>query len=174
MALTRTTILLALGFFIAPTATAQVAYVNTDLILRQTPGYDTADSTLATLRAAFQREADSMQTEVDSAMRVFDQQRLALSQQAREERMDALQGLNERVQTRLQQMQNVILERQRELVAPLEQRISTVIDGIRAERNLGLIFDVANPNTTIISVDPSLDLTALVISRLQSAGPGPR
>ena len=135
---------------------------------------DLPDSTLAAERAAYQLEAEELQSQLDSAMTAFDQQQLVLSPVAREERATELRDLNDRIQTRLQEMQNVILERQRELVAPLEQRISTVIDGIRAERNIGLIIDVANPNTTIISADPSLDLTALVISRLQSPGPGPR
>ena len=70
----------------------------------------------------------------------------------------------------MQELQNQDLERQRELVTPLEARIQSVIDGIRAERNLAIIFDIANPNSTIISVDPTLELTALVISRLQAAG----
>lgn len=167
-------LILTLGSLFAPAASAQVAYVNTDVILQRTPGYGAADSILAAERAVYQQEADLLQTQLDSGMTAFDQQRLVLSPQAREERLDALRDLNQRVQTRLQEMQNVILERQRELVEPLEQRISTVIDGIRAERNLAVIFDVANPNSTIISANPALDLTALVISRLQNVEPGPR
>jgi hypothetical protein len=41
---------------------------------------------------------------------------------------------------------------------------------VRAERNLAVIFDAANPNSTIVSADPTLDLTALVIGRLQGSG----
>ncbi len=67
-----------------------------------------------------------------------------------------------------------ILERQRELIAPLAQRMLTVIDGVRAERNIAVVFDVANPNSTIISADPAMDLTTLVISRLQAAGAPPQ
>ena len=149
----------------------QVGYVNTTTILQQTPGYDTADSTITAMRAGFQQEADSLQAQLASGLAVFDQQELMLNPQAREEQLDSLQGLNDQIQSRLQEMQNQVLERQRELITPLEQRIQTVIDGVRAERTLALIFDVANPNSTIISADPSLDLTSLVISRLQGAGP---
>ena len=148
----------------------QVGYVNTTTVLQQTPGFGVADSTLAAERAVFQQEADELRSQLDSAMAAFDQQELVLSPQVREERLDGLQTLNTRVQARLQEMQNQVLERQQELIAPLEQRIQTVIDGIRAERGLALVFDVSNPNSTIVSVDPSMDLTALVISRLQGAG----
>ena len=103
-------------------------------------------------------------------MAAFDQQQLVLSPQAREEKVTELRALNDRVQARMQELQNQDLARSRELVAPLELRIQSVIDGIRAERNLSMIFDAANPNSAIISADPALDLTALVVSRLQAAG----
>jgi len=146
-----------------------IGFVNTEQILRQTPGYEAADSTLSAERAVFQSEADALQAQLDSAAAAFDQQQLVLSPQAREEKVNELRDLSDRVQARLQELRNQDMERQRELVTPLEARIQTVIDGVRAERNLAVIFDVANPNTTIISVDMTLDLTALVISRLQAA-----
>ena len=149
----------------------QIGFVNTTAALQQTPGFGVVDSTLAAERAAFQEEADGLQAQLDSAMAAFDQQQLVLSPVAREERVTELRDLNDRVQTRLQEMQNQILERQRELVAPLEQRMLAVVDGIRAERGLAAVFDTANPNTTIIAADPALNLTAIVISRLQGSGP---
>lgn len=148
---------------------SRVGFVNTETILRQTPGYAAADSTLAAERTVFQQEAIALQAQLDSAMTAFDRQQLVLSPQAREEKVTELRTLNERVQSRMQELQNQDVARQRELVAPLEMRIQSVIDGIRAERNLALIFDAANPNSAIISADPALDLTALVISRLQAA-----
>ena len=148
----------------------QIGYVNTETILRQMPGYETADSILAAERAVYQQEATNLQTRLDSAAAAFDQQQLVLSPQAREEKVNELRALSDRVQARLQELQDQDLERQRELVVPLEQRIQTVIDGIRAERNLAIIFDVGNPSSAIISADLSLDLTALVITRLQAAG----
>ncbi len=152
----------------------QVGYVNTTTILQQTPGFGVADSTLASERAVFQQEADELQSQLDSATAAFDQQELMLSPQAREERLTDLRTLNDRVQARMQEMQDQILERQRELVTPLEQRIQTVIDGVRAERNLAIVFDAANPNSSIISADPAMDFTALVVSRMQAAGAPPQ
>ncbi len=86
-------------------------------------------------------------------MGAFDQQQLVLSPQAREEKVTELRTLNDRVQARMEELQNQDMERQRELVAPLELRIQQVIDGVRAERNLAMIFDSANPNSAIISAE---------------------
>ncbi len=149
---------------------SRIGYLNSTAILQQIPGIDVVDSTLAAERAAYQQEAEVLQSQLDSAMTAFDQQQLVLSPVAREERATELRDLNDRIQTRLQEIQNQILERQRELIAPLEQRMLTVVNGIRAERGLAVVFDIANPNTTIIAADPVLNLTSLVVSRLQSAG----
>ena len=147
-----------------------IGYVNTDAILRQTPGYDAADSTLAAERAVYQQEMAAFREQLDSAQAAFDQQQLVLSPQAREERVNELQALLQRAQTRENEIRQQDQDRQRELVAPLEARIQLVIDGIRAERNLAIVFDVANPNSAIISADLALDLTQLVITRLQASG----
>ena len=77
-----------------------IGFVNTEQILRQTPGYDEADSTLAAERAVYQQEANSLQQQLDSAMAAFDQQQLVLSPQAREEKVTELRDLNDRIQQR--------------------------------------------------------------------------
>ena len=61
-------------------------------------------------------------------------------------------------------------ERERELVAPLEERVKGIIEGLRAERNLAFIFDVGAPGNNIVAADRTLDLTALVVQRLQQGG----
>ncbi len=148
----------------------RIAYVNTELILQQMPGYRAADSTLASEMQIYQKEMQDMQAQIDSARSSFDQQSLVLSPTAREERLNELRQMGERFNARGQELQTRSVERQRELVAPLQQRIQEVIDGVRAERNLGIIFDVGSPNSSVISADRSLDLTSLIITRLQASG----
>ena len=57
--------------------------------------------------------------------------------------------------------------RQAELVEPVMERITAVIETIRAEGSYSMIFDVAAQG--IISADPALDLTTEVVRRLQAA-----
>ena len=97
-----------------------------------------------------------------------DQQQVVLSPTARQEKQAELQGLQEQIQSRAAELQTRSGERQRELLAPLELRVQAVIDGIRAERNLAVIFDVASQSSPIISADTGLDLTDTVVQRLQA------
>ena len=60
-------------------------------------------------------------------------------------------------------------QRQAELIDPIQQRVQAVIEGVRAELNLAMIFDVAMMQGAMVAADRSLDVTPLVIQRLQAA-----
>jgi outer membrane protein len=153
-------------------ATARIGIVSTDLVLRQMSGFAAAESTFNAEMQSYQQEVRRLQAQLDSAQSSFDQQSLVLSPTAREEKVKELQSLQNRFVQRSQEIQERAQGRQSELMAPLEERAQRVIDGLRAERNLWVIFDVSQPTNQIVSADPGLDLTQVVISRLRGAGPG--
>ena len=148
----------------------RVAFVNTDIILRQTPGFLEADSTLAAETTAYEAEVQSLRQTLDSVISDFDRQSIVLSPAARQEKRQDIQQMSERAQQRYTELQQRAQERRRELVSPLEDRIQSVIDGVRAERTLAIIFDVAAQGNNIVSADRTLDLTPIVVSRLRSGG----
>ena len=154
----------------APQDGTRVAFVNTDIILRQTPGFSAADSTLAAETKAYEDEVAGLQQTLDSTVRDFDRQSVVLSPAARQEKGEQIRQMTAQFQQRYGELQQRAQERRRELVSPLEDRIQTVIDGVRAERNVALIFDVAAQGNNIVSADRTLDLTPIVVSRLQGGG----
>jgi outer membrane protein len=152
----------------APVAqdSGRIGIVATEIILRQTPGYAQAESTFTADLASWRQEVEVLQQQLDSAITAFDQQAVVLSASARQEKEQELRSLQQRYQTRASELQQRAEERRSELVGPLEERIQTVVDGLRAERNLLVIFDVSSPGNTIISADPVIDLTTTVVRRL--------
>ncbi len=151
---------------------SRVGFVNSDIVLQQTPGFATADSTLAADVQNFRDEALSLRQQMDSASKAFDQQQTMLSPAARDAKVLELQQMGQRFQQRTDELNGRVQERQRELMAPLEARIQTVIDGVRAERNLSIVFDIAAARGVIISADPTLDLTSLIVSRIRGTQGG--
>jgi Skp family chaperone for outer membrane proteins len=127
-----------------------IAVVNLQIIMPQTPGYQEAQ---ATFEAEFQPANDDFEASA------------VLSQTARLEKETEIQELQARLEQRATDLQNRQAERERELMDPLEQRVRSVLEGIRAERNLAIIFDVATM-PGLAAVDQSIDLTALVVQRL--------
>lgn len=144
------------------------AYLNSEVILRQTPGYAAAESTFTREMKGFQDEVQRLQAQLDSTVRDFDQQSIVLSPSSRQDKLQEIRQMQQRFEQRSGELQQRAQERRQELVAPLEERIQGVIDGLRAERTLAIIFDVAAPGNNIISADRTLDLTSVVVSRLRS------
>jgi outer membrane protein len=167
-------VVVVVGIGAVPTATVQttsrMAYVSSDVVLRQTPGYAHAESTLQAEVASYGQEIQNLQKQLDSATNQFNQQAIVLSATARQEKQQELQRLSDQYIQRRNDLQDRAQQRQRELVSPLEDRIQRVIDGLRAERNLLVIFDVSAPGNNIVSADPSLDLTQTVVTRLNASG----
>lgn len=150
------------------TPAARFGWVNSQLIIRQVPGYAAAESTLNAEVAGYRTEVQRLQAQLDSTVRAYDQQQIALSPSSRQAKQQEIREMQQRLEQRYNELQTQASDRERELVAPLEERVKGIIEGIRAERNLLFIFDVGAPGNNIIAADRALDLTAVVVQRLQS------
>jgi outer membrane protein len=150
-----------------PQSGSTFAVVNTEVILQQAPGFAVAESTWNAEVTIMRADLESLSQKLDSALQAFDQSSIGLAPTARQEKQAELQQLSRQYQQRTTDAQTLAEQRQRALMAPLQERIQTVIDGIRAERNLDLVFDVASPGNNIMSANPALDLTNLIVRRLQ-------
>lgn len=164
----------ALGFTALP-AEAQsplkVGYINSQAILEQAPGAREAaeqfDREMQALRAQLQPAADSL----DRMIQLYEQQSMTLSADAKQRREQDILQRRETLQDRAAQLETQAGQRRQELVQPVMDRITRVIEEIRVQGSYHLIFDVAAGS--IIAADESLDLTEEVIRRLQAgAGTG--
>jgi len=148
-----------------PQQSPTIGYVDSDQIIQQMPGYAAADSTFQNESEEWRTELQRLQTTLDSTVRAFDQESATLSETERDQKMDELQQMSRLVQQRNGELSQRAEARWSELVAPLRERGRAVIDGLRAERNLALVLDINAPG--IVSIDPALDLTAVVLTRLR-------
>src|SRR6476661_4089400 len=137
--------LLTLVCVTAPAAAQQsggvgkLAYVNTQAILKSTPGYASAESTFTKELETYRGEVQKLQASLDSAASDFEQQSVLLSPTQR------------------------AAKRKDELLDPIQSKVNSVIEGMRASGNYAIIFDVSAPNSGIVTADKSLDLTDKVI-----------
>lgn len=152
-----------------PPPTARFGWVNSQLIIRQVPGYAEAESTLNSEVAGYRAEVQTLQAQLDSTMRAYEREQIGLSPTNREAKQQQIREMQQRLQQRYDELQNQAAQREQELVSPLEERVKGVIEGLRAERNLLFIFDVGAPGNSVIAADRALDLTAVVVQRLQGA-----
>lgn len=147
---------------------SKVAYVNTQAILKATPGYASAESTFSREVETYRAEVQKLQASLDSAASDFEQKSVMLSPTQREAKRKELTGQQQKLEQRTQELQQKAATRERELLEPIQSKVNSVIEGVRAAGNYAVIFDVSAPNSGIVTADKSLDLTQRVIQQLKS------
>lgn len=153
----------------AAAAGTRIGFVNIQAILKQTPGYAKAESTFAKELDGYRSEVQKLQASLDSSANDFEQQSTLLSPTQRTAKRKELEGQQEKLQQRTQELQQKAASRERELLDPIQARVNSVIEGIRAAGNYAIIFDVSAPGNGIVTGDKSLDITQRVLQQLQAS-----
>lgn len=148
---------------------AKIAFINSREILLRTPGYAAAESTYLKEVEGFRLEVQKLQQQLDSSVQAFDLQALALSPAARQTKQRELQAQQQRMEQRTNELQDRARQREQALLQPIQARVSSVIEGIRAELNYSVIFDADAAGGLIAAADPALNITARVLQRLTQA-----
>ena len=154
-------------------APLRLAYINSRLILANTPGRTEAESLFAREMVGFSAQAQRLQQQIDSAVAEYRRTSVVLTPAARQARETEIGNLQQRAQTRAQELDQEAQQREAQLTGPIMQRVNAVIEGVRAEFNCAMVFDAGAQGTTLVTADRALDLSPLVIQRLQAAGPAP-
>lgn len=155
------------------TAAAQsptkIGYVAVQVVLSQTPGYARADSIWRQEESGFRQQMMALQGRMDSAQAVYDQQAAIMSAANRAVERKKLEDLAMSLRDNEVELNQRAVARQRELLRPIEERVVSVIEGIRAEGNYAVIFDISQQGVGIVAADSSLDLTNQIIQRIRAA-----
>ena len=157
-----------------PTAAAQplrLAFINSQLILANTPGRAEAESLFTREMAGYRAEVQSLQARLDSAVAEYQRTSVALTPAARQAREAEIRNLQQRAQQRASELDQQASQREAQLTAPIMRRVQAIIEGVRAEFNYSMIFDAAAQSGSLVTADRALDISQLVIQRLQ-AGAG--
>src|ERR1044072_3971982 len=128
---------------------AKIAYVNTQAILKSTPGYAQAESTFTKELQTYRGEVQKLQASLDSAASDFEQQSVMLSRTQRPAKRKDLEGQQQKLEQRTQELQQRAATRERELLDPIQSKVNSVIEGVRAAGNYDIIFDVSAPHSGI-------------------------
>ena len=146
----------------------RIAFINARALLQGMPGYAKAESLYTKDLATAQSDGQKLQAAWDSTVASYQQSQAMLSPSARTAREKALSIQNDSLQAKLQRLQDRVAARERELLQPMQQRLSAIIEGVRAEANYWLVIDLGNPQIGgfIVSYDKSLDITDRVARRL--------
>ena len=146
---------------------SKVAFINVQALIRGMPGYAQAESTWTKDAEGANGEAVKLRAAFDSAVAQYQQQQALMTASARTAKEKVLQGQQDSLQSKLQQLQARVAGKERELLGPIQERLKSIIDGVRAEGNYIMIIDLSTDQAAhIVSYDKSADITIRVAQRL--------
>jgi Skp family chaperone for outer membrane proteins len=150
----------------------KIAYIDSQQVLTNSPDAAAAQQQFDQEMQGYQNEIEQLEGELTGLQESLQRQQLTLSPEARAVREQQLQARMQQYQQRTAQLTQLAEQRRAELIEPVMDRITEIIEAVREEGQYHLILDLAAGS--IIAADPSLDVTQQVIARLGSTpGPGP-
>ena len=164
-------ILLLAAFTIAFAAFSNAqryAIIDTKYILDKMPDYKTAQKQLDDVAAAWQKEIDVMQTELDRMYKDFDAEQVMLSEDLKQKRQDQL-FTKEKTLRDLQRkrfgFEGDLFKKRQELIKPVQDKVYNVVQKLAVQRGYDFILDKSE-GITVIFADPKLEKSDDVLREL--------
>lgn len=146
----------------------RIGYVNSDAILAQAPGAQEVRTQIQQLQQSFGQRVQPLEDSLQTMLSTFQQQQAMLSPEARRQREQEITAKQQEFQQRVAQMEQEAEQQQRELMAPLMERINQVIQTYRQQNGYAIILD--SSTGILVAADESLDLTDDIVALLQPGG----
>ena len=162
-------LLAAFTFILAVLGHAQrYAIIDTKYILDKMPDYKTAQKQLDDVAAAWQKEIDVLQTELDRMYKDFDAEQVMLSEDLKQKRQDQLftkeKNLRE-LQRKRFGFEGDLFKKRQELIKPVQDKVYNAVQKLAVQRGYDFILDKSE-GITVIFADPKLEKSDDVLREL--------
>jgi|SRR5580765_7326551 outer membrane protein len=162
--------LVVCGFLlIAFAANAQkYAIIDTRYVLDKMPEYKDAQKKLDDIAANWQKEIDSLQTQLDRMYKDYEAEQVMLSDDLRKKREDQLfqkeKSLRDMQRKRFG-FEGDLFKKRQELIKPVQDKVYNAVQRIAVQRGYDFILDKSE-GITVIFADPKLDKSEDVLKEL--------
>lgn len=162
------------GFTLDAVAQAQrIAYVNSEVILRELPEAQKARKEIEDVVKGWNDELERMTTEFQKGIEEYQQKQALYQPQKREEEERRLANLRQQAQEfQMKKFDNrtgEIVELQEKKMGPIRERVLKVIEETAKEDGFTFVFDKAT-EVLLLYADSKYDLTFKVLDDLKRGG----
>ncbi|MGH7570921.1 MAG: OmpH family outer membrane protein [Gemmatimonadota bacterium] len=167
-------LLLAPAIASAQESDLRIAYVDSEAIIKQAPGYTEANEEFNQTAGLWRDSLETKRVQLQGLFEEYKKQEVILSPENKAERQQEILQLENEIQQYFQSKfgpEGEAGQRQAELMQPIIERVNDAIDETRREGGYLLIFDLNDG--ALVAGDPSLNITDEVIQRLQASGAAP-
>lgn len=148
--------------------TTRIGYIHVQEVMAQHPPAQAAFDQLEGANTRWTGELQGLRDALNQALGEYQQQQMTMTPEARAAREQELSQQNTAILNREQQIRAEAEQLQGDLLQPIMDEITAVIEEIRVEAGYALILDAGS--NAILAADESLNLTQEVITRLEEKG----
>ena len=157
-----------MALFTSAIKAQKYAIIDTKYILDRLPEYKQAQKQLDDVAAGWQKEIDSMQSQLDRMYKDYDAEQVMLSEELRKKREDQLfvkeKTLRDQQRKRFG-FEGDLFKKRQELIKPVQDKVYNAVQKIATQRGYDFILDKSE-GITVIFADPKLDKSEDVLREL--------
>ncbi len=143
----------------------KIGHVKVQELVQMHPDIDSIHSVLAQETKDMEDVYAEMQTEQQRKMEIFEKENATYSDFMRKAKQEELLELSQKIQSYNQNAQQIIRQRNMQLIQPIYEEVNSTIADISREQGLTYALDTSSGNIAFIA-DEALDITPLVKARL--------
>lgn len=144
------------------------AYVDTQYILENIPAYTAAQEQLDQVSKQYQKELESMRSDLEKMYKDFQAESVLLSEEMKRKREDVIISKEKEYRNLQKQYfgpEGDLYKKRQSLVKPIQDDIFNTIQDIAAQGSYAVIFDKSG-GMTMIYTNPKYDISDMVLEKL--------
>ncbi len=160
-------------FLIASSVLAQdfkVAYCNIEFVLAKLPQMKQVESELQSVQGQFEKEIQTLYTELQTKYQNFEQSAAMMSDIAKADKQKELQNLQNRIQLMENNAKMKIMQKQEELLEPILTNIEAKIQEVAKEKGYVYVLNQQTPSGSSIILYAKNDSDNITLEVLKKLG----
>ena len=158
-------LMVALLPLMAMAQTVKLGYINSQEVMMMMPEVNDVEKQLAEFNEKNMKYLQDMEKEIQDKYAKYEQEKDNMTDAIRKVQEEELMGLQQRLQTTYQALQQEAQKKQAELIQPLQEKLRVAIENVSKKQGLTMVYDMMS-GAIVYKSDAAIDITPAVKKEL--------
>ena len=158
-------LMVALLPLFATAQTVKLGYINSQEVMMMMPEVNDVEKQLAEFNEKNMKYLQDMDKEIQDKYAKYEQEKDNMTEAIRKVQEEELMGLQQRLQTTYQALQQEAQKKQAELLKPLQDKLMAAIESVSKKQALTMVYDMMS-GAIVYKSETAIDITPAVKKEL--------
>lgn len=158
-------LMVALLPLFATAQTVKLGYINSQEVMMMMPEVNDVEKQLAEFNEKNMKYLQDMDKEIQDKYAKYEQEKNNMTEAIRKVQEEELMGLQQRLQTTYQALQQEAQKKQAELLKPLQDKLMAAIESVSKKQGLTMVYDMMS-GAVVYKSEAAIDITPAVKKEL--------